>query len=57
MTSFKETIVISVGGSLLIPDQVDVLFIKHLKDIVRFFVDDGYQIALVVGGIRYSVIR
>ena len=47
---FKETIVIAMGGSLLIPESIDVDFIKSLKNMVRYFITDGYQIALVVGG-------
>jgi uridylate kinase len=54
MSSFKETIVIAVGGSLLVPDQVDVSFITKLKNITRFFTEDGYQIALVIGGGKTS---
>ncbi len=51
MTSrFKETIIISVGGSLLIPDAIDVDFMHKLKDMVKHFVDQGYQMLLVVGG-------
>lgn len=47
---FKETIVIAMGGSLLIPEKIDVPFIKSLKEMVSYLIDDGYQIALVVGG-------
>ncbi len=54
MRAYKETIVISVGGSLLVPDRVDVDFISRLKDMVRFFINDGYQIALIIGGGKTS---
>ena len=47
---FNETIIISVGGSLLIPDFIDTTFIQSLKDMVEHFVEKGYQIILVVGG-------
>lgn len=47
---FKETIVIAMGGSLLVPEQIDIGFIKSLKEMVQHFTNDGYQIALVVGG-------
>jgi len=50
MSKFKETIIIAMGGSLLIPEQIDIAFIKSLKEMVRHFTHDGYQIALVVGG-------
>jgi len=47
---FKETIVIAMGGSLLIPEKIDIAFIKALKEMVQYFTGEGYQIALVVGG-------
>lgn len=50
MKNFKETIVIAMGGSLLVPEHIDIAFIKSLKEMVKHFTDDGYQIALVVGG-------
>lgn len=50
MSDFKETIVIAMGGSLLIPETIDVSFIKSLKEMVNYFTNEGYQIVLVVGG-------
>ena len=29
-----ETVVISLGGSLIIPDQIDVGFLKDFKEII-----------------------
>lgn len=48
--SFKETIVIAMGGSLLVPESIDINFIKDLKRMVKHFNNESYQIALVVGG-------
>ena len=50
MSKFKETIIIAMGGSLLIPDNIDIAFIKDLKDLIGYFTNKGYQIILVVGG-------
>lgn len=50
MTNFKDTIVIAMGGSLLVPEKIDLDFLKKLKDMIRYFTNDGYQIALVIGG-------
>ena len=50
MKHFKDTIIIAMGGSLLIPEQIDIAFIKHLKHMLQHFTHDGYQIALVIGG-------
>lgn len=49
-TNFRETIVISIGGSLLVPESIDSDFIKKLKEIIKSLVEDNYQVALVVGG-------
>lgn len=50
MDTFKEKIIIAVGGSLLIPNAIDVAFIKHLKEITLDLVGQGYQVILVPGG-------
>jgi len=50
MSDFKETIIIAMGGSLLVPENIDVPFIKDLKEMVRHFTNEGYQITLVCGG-------
>ena len=49
-TPFKETIVIAMGGSLLVPESVDVAFLKRLKHMMTKLLEEGYQVALIVGG-------
>lgn len=50
MAHFKETIIIAMGGSLLIPNDIDVSFIKELKHLVSSITNKGYQVVLVIGG-------
>lgn len=50
MKEFKDTIVIAMGGSLLIPENIDIAFLKHLKEMMKHLINEGYQIALVIGG-------
>lgn len=50
MKTFKDTIIIAMGGSLLIPEQIDINFLKHLKEMVKHLIAQDYQIALVIGG-------
>jgi uridylate kinase len=50
MKDFKDTIVIAMGGSLLIPESIDLVFIKQLKEMMKTLIEKNYQIALVVGG-------
>ena len=50
MSIFKEKIIIAVGGSLLVPDSIDVSFIRQLKEITKSLISKGYQVILVPGG-------
>lgn len=50
MKEFKDTIVIAMGGSLLIPEGPDVQFLKHLKKMMADLIANDYQVALVIGG-------
>ena len=54
MPADRKKLVIAVGGSLLIPEQIDVLFISQLKEMVKQMADRGYQMILVVGGGKTS---
>jgi len=49
-TLFKEKIIIAVGGSLLVPDTIDINFIKDLRKIISGLVNQNYQVILVPGG-------
>ena len=46
----KKTIVISLGGSLIFPEEIDVQFLEQFKQIVSNYVAEGNQIILVSGG-------
>lgn len=46
----KETIVISVGGSLIVPDQVDSHFLSSLKDLIETETTNGRRFILIAGG-------
>lgn len=50
MSKFKETIIISVGGSLIYPDELDLNFVLRLKEVVLEFVKKNYRIVLITGG-------
>lgn len=50
MKDFKDTIIIAMGGSLLVPEKIDIDFLKHLKEMVKHLIAENYQIALVIGG-------
>lgn len=47
----KETVVISVGGSLISPQSgIDTAFLKKLKSFVEAHVARGYQFVIITGG-------
>ena len=49
--SIKKNIVISVGGSLIVPNQIDANFLSSLKKtIINQITDQGYRFVLVAGG-------
>lgn len=46
----RETIVISVGGSLIVPDGIDTAFLKKFKKFILTQVDFGKRFAIITGG-------
>lgn len=46
----SDIIVISVGGSLICPDSIDVNFLKKLKQVIIKHVDKGKRFILITGG-------
>lgn len=45
-----ERIVISLGGSLLVPEQVDIQFLKGFCALIRKKVSEGFSFAVITGG-------
>ena len=50
MQESKETIVISLGGSLVVPEEVDVAFLRTFRNCIVKMVDEGKRFMIVVGG-------
>ncbi len=46
----EETIIISLGGSLIIPDQIDVDFLREFKEIILSQVALGKKFIIITGG-------
>ncbi|MFA6392649.1 MAG: UMP kinase [Candidatus Paceibacterota bacterium] len=46
----KETIVISLGGSIVVPDLPNGEFVKAFKEIILHFVEKGKKFVIIVGG-------
>jgi len=49
-TADSESIVISVGGSLIVPDAIDTSFLQQFRGLIESFVDDGKRFFIVAGG-------
>jgi uridylate kinase len=48
----KKTIIISLGGSLIVPEDIDWKFIKNFKNIIEEEIKKGYRFIIVTGGGR-----
>src|SRR3989338_3046107 len=45
-----KTVVLSLGGSLIVPDKVDTAFLKNFKKIVEKYVKKNYRFVIMCGG-------
>jgi uridylate kinase len=45
----REKIVLSLGGSIAVPDGIDTEYLKAFREVVREFIDK-YQFYIIVGG-------
>ncbi len=48
--SIQETIVMSVGGSLIVPDNIDITFLKNLKEFILTETANGRRFIIIAGG-------
>ena len=46
----KETFIISLGGSLIIPDQIDSEFLKSFRNLILTQVEKGNRFVIITGG-------
>ncbi len=45
-----KIIVISLGGSLIVPDKIDTIFIKKFKKVIKKQIKVGFKFVIVTGG-------
>ena len=50
MAKRVETIIISLGGSVMAPSQVDVGFLQGFRQLILRFTHDGYRFVIICGG-------
>lgn len=46
----KKTIVISLGGSLIVPAEIDWKFVKQFKKVIEDGISKGFRFIIVTGG-------
>ena len=46
----EETIIISLGGSLIVPEEIDVSFLQNFKELILSQVDKGKKFIIITGG-------
>jgi len=46
----QETIIISVGGSCIVPNDIDTAFLSSLKNLVTPLIDSGRRFVIIAGG-------
>ncbi|MEX0918251.1 MAG: UMP kinase [Candidatus Paceibacterota bacterium] len=50
MTTYSETIVMSVGGSLIVPDAIDTDFLGRLTQLIETQIQSGRRFIIICGG-------
>ncbi|KKR22133.1 MAG: hypothetical protein UT50_C0001G0045 [Candidatus Moranbacteria bacterium GW2011_GWA2_39_41] len=46
----KKTVIISLGGSLIVPEEIDWKFVKKFKALIEEQIKKGYKFILITGG-------
>jgi uridylate kinase len=46
----NETIVISLGGSVIIPEEIDIDFLREFRDLILSHVRNGKKFVIITGG-------
>jgi uridylate kinase len=51
MKEYKESIILSLGGSLIVPDGgIDTSFLKDFSDFIRRHIEEGRRFFIITGG-------
>ncbi len=45
-----KTITISLGGSLIVPEKIDYIFLKKFKELVENYIKKDYRFIIIAGG-------
>ena len=45
-----KTIIVSVGGSLIVPEEIDIAWVSNFKKIIDKYLAKGYRFVIITGG-------
>ncbi len=46
----ERKIILSLGGSLIVPEEIDTDFIKSFISLIKELIEDGYEFVIITGG-------
>jgi uridylate kinase len=46
----RETIIVSLGGSLIVPEEIDWRFVRNFKKVIEEKIKEGYKFIIITGG-------
>ena len=46
----EKTVVISLGGSVIVPDMIDVNFLKVFREVIAKYIKNGFRFVIYCGG-------
>ncbi len=49
-TRMREPVIVSVGGSLIVPDQINIDFLQRFRDLILDKVRRGFSFTIIAGG-------
>jgi uridylate kinase len=50
----EEHIVISLGGSLIVPNEIDVFFLRNFVSVIKEYTTRGFKFIIITGGGRIA---
>lgn len=48
----SKTCIISLGGSLIVPEEIDFMYLKEFKEIIEKEIQNGWKFVIITGGGR-----
>jgi uridylate kinase len=45
-----KTIIISLGGSIVVPDEIDYSFLRNFKEVIEEYIKKDYRFVIIIGG-------